>query len=142
MMSEDCTIKSVQENSLNKNLIINNAIIENDSEIFIKSQLHKSNSHKNLVSVETLQEKSIILGKNELYLSENNHSTNPDSIALENNNSFYSETFYNQNIINFEEVLKIIVIGDKGVGKSLLVNRLVSEKSSNRISSGYIPTES
>ena len=131
MMSEEWTIKAAQENSLNKNFVINNGIKENESENLFKSPLYKSNSSKTLVSIETLQEKSSILGKNELYLSENNRSTNPDSIALENNNSSYSESFYNQNIINFEEVLKIIVIGDKGVGKSLLVNRLVSEKNNN-----------
>ncbi len=140
-MSEDLTNKTVQNN---KNLLY---IDDNkySDDYFNKLSLQKSNSHKGFFLSETFPEKENSQSKNEFSPLENKSSTKPDSISLENPNFCNnSEAFLNQNLINYEEVVKIIVIGDKAVGKSLLIKKFVSEKiieNNTWESNSYSPTE-
>ena len=54
-------------------------------------------------------------------------STAVNTLSLENNEAINQiESFLSQNLINFDEILKFIVIGDKSTGKSLFVNRFTS----------------
>jgi hypothetical protein len=70
-------------------------------------------------------------------------STAPNTLSLENSNISNMEAFLNQNLINFEHILKFMVIGDKATGKSLFVNRFISEISDmdTVLKTSYIPTE-
>ena len=74
------------------------------------------------------------------YVNEN--STN--KFRLNKNNPFVDipktnlENIINQNLIITDEVIKMIIIGDKGVGKSLFVNKLCEIKN---ISQNYEPTQ-
>lgn len=45
----------------------------------------------------------------------------------------------NKNLINFDEILKFIVIGEKAVGKSLLISKIISNDTEYK--GKYIPTE-
>jgi hypothetical protein len=138
LMSEDLTKKGNANYSLS---IINNSN-ENDNENINKLSIHKSNSHKGFFLTESFTDKENLLKNSEFSPIENKNSTKPDSIGLDNTNYSNHETFLNQNLIDYEEVLKLIVIGDKAVGKTLLVNRFVSDKLVDLYESkGYIPTE-
>jgi len=141
MMSEDLSKKSVQNT---KSFLANNKN-ENNDDYLNKLSLQKSNSHKGFFFSDSFSEKEI-LSKNEFPSIEIKGSTKPDSINLENQNfSVNSEMFLNQNLITYEEVVKIIVIGDKAVGKSLLVKKFTFDKSiDNNLceNNGYAPTES
>lgn len=66
-------------------------------------------------------------------------STGPNT--LENSDFSNMEVFLNQNLINFDDIIKIIVIGDKGVGKSLYVNRFTSDVERDIDLGKYTPTE-
>jgi hypothetical protein len=70
-------------------------------------------------------------------------STGPNTLSLENSDFSNMEVFLNQNLINFDDIIKIILIGDKGVGKSLYVNRFTSDSNDERgiDLSKYTPTE-
>jgi len=138
MMSEDLTKRGIANYSLSS---MNNSN-ENDNQNINKLSIQKSNSHIGFFFTESFPEKENLLKNYEFSQLENKNSTKPDSIGLENTNYSNNETFLNQNLINYEEVLKLIVIGDKAVGKTLLVNRFVSDRldDSNQ-SKGYIPTE-
>jgi hypothetical protein len=70
-------------------------------------------------------------------------STGPNTLSLENPDFSNMEVFLNQNLINFDDIIKIIVIGDKGVGKSLYVNRFTLDSSDENCMnlSKYVPTE-
>jgi len=79
------------------------------------------------------------------HLSKN--STAQNTMSCENSNSTISniEAFLNQNLINFDDILKFIVIGEKAVGKSLFVNKFISNSNSEfeaNMSNKYLPTES
>jgi hypothetical protein len=54
--------------------------------------------------------------------------------------SFFSdqENFLNQNLISFSDIIKLIVIGDRMVGKTLFVDKLVSN---SQDVSKYCPTQ-
>ncbi len=142
MMSEDLTKKGVPNFSHMMDST-NNYFTGNEDENINKLSMHKSNSHKGFFLSESFQEKENLLIKSEFSPSVDKNSTRPDSISLDNANYSNNETFLTQNLINYEEVLKLIVIGDKAVGKSLLVNRFLSDKISDTIreSNSYIPTE-
>lgn len=138
MMSEDLTKKGIG----NFSLTINNLSNDNDKEYIDRLSLQKSNSHKCLFMAESFSDKENLLSISESSPLENKISTKSDSIGLEIVNYSNNEIFSNQNLINYEEVMKLIVIGDKGVGKTLLVNRFVSDRNSDTImDNGYIPTE-
>jgi ribosome biogenesis GTPase A len=70
-------------------------------------------------------------------------STGPNTLSLENSDISNMEAFLNQNLINFEDILKLIVIGDKNVGKSLFINRFISDVTDDAEGSiyKYTPTE-
>jgi hypothetical protein len=70
-------------------------------------------------------------------------STGPNTLSSENSDFSNMEAFLNQNLINFEDIIKLIVIGDKSVGKSLFVNKFISDSSdeSELNLSKYTPTE-
>lgn len=54
-------------------------------------------------------------------------------------NPNFKEFFLNQNIINYDDLLKIVIIGETGVGKSLFVSKLNQSKSST--CNEYCPTK-
>jgi hypothetical protein len=88
-----------------------------------------------------------------------NNKENPDlnSLGYENISCMQSETFslsqkstmstenaskdafFSQNLINFEEILKFVIIGDRAVGKTLFVNKFLGAESNT---SEYKPTGS
>ncbi len=57
--------------------------------------------------------------------------------TLANSGISDQEAFLSQNLINFCDILKLIVIGDRMVGKTFFVNRFVSESFPDK----YRPTE-
>jgi hypothetical protein len=90
---------------------------------------------KRSLSFDTLDNmdiKNLTLNKSSLTSS---MSTNP-SISI-NNPSV--QNIIKQNLVLSEEVVKLILIGDKAVGKSLFINRMINE-TDNSIIDKYIPT--
>lgn len=62
-------------------------------------------------------------------------TTSKDSTALNTLSNGYNshgmspenmENFLNQNLINFNDILKFLVIGDKSVGKTLFINKFIN----------------
>ena len=72
-----------------------------------------------------------------------NGSTGPGTYSMENSNISNMEAFLNQNLINFTDILKLIVVGDKSVGKSLFINRFISDSETDDRNCGvkYTPTD-
>lgn len=54
----------------------------------------------------------------------------PTSPCLNSLDDHKIDSFLNQNLITFHDILKFMIIGDKGVGKSLLVSQLQSPSGS------------
>jgi hypothetical protein len=53
-------------------------------------------------------------------------------------NNINLEAFYSQNFINFDDILKVFLIGDKAVGKSLFISKFLNlSEDENK----YAPTE-
>jgi hypothetical protein len=70
------------------------------------------------------------------------NSTEPNTLC--NSDMSNMEAFMSQNLINFQDILKLIVIGDKSVGKTLFVNRFVNDFDSPTNTNEllkYYPTE-
>jgi hypothetical protein len=59
-----------------------------------------------------------------LKMSMSKNSTEANTLSFENSQM---EALINQNVIDFEHILKMIVIGDKGVGKTSFIDRFVSD---------------
>lgn len=85
--------------------------------------------------------------ENEISPEASKKSTANNTLSIENSGISNLEAFVNQNLINFDEILKFILIGDKGVGKSLFVNKYISEENDSKSEQSrdsttkYAPTE-
>lgn len=87
--------------------------------------------------------------KNQISLKdfENNINISPTTKSTGSNRSGdndhnYKEFFLNQNIINYDDLLKIVVIGETAVGKSLFISQLNNHtKTSFNQTNTYCPTK-
>lgn len=59
----------------------------------------------------------------------------------DDSNPNFKEFFLNQNIINYDDLLKIVIIGETGAGKSLFISKLNQSKSSTCNTNEYCPTK-
>ena len=74
-----------------------------------------------------------------LKISLSKNSTEDNTFSFENSQI---EAIVSQNFINFEHIFKLIVIGDKAVGKTLFVDRFVSDRNPKKQENkSYVPTE-
>lgn len=107
---------------------------ENNNENNINSQFYNSEfAEENYNRFFNYQNISPMISKN---------STEPNTLC--NSDMSNMEAFMSQNLINFQDILKLIVIGDKSVGKTLFVNRFVNDFDTSTETSEllkYNPTE-
>lgn len=62
------------------------------------------------------------------------HSSN--TLSTFSNTVVQDESFISQNLIVYDELIKLIVIGNKGAGKTLFIKKIMNEDTNN----SYIPT--
>jgi hypothetical protein len=74
-----------------------------------------------------------------LKISLSKYSTEDNTFSFGNSQI---EAIVSQNFINFEHIFKLIIIGDKAVGKTLFIDRFVSDPNQNKEEyKTYVPTE-
>lgn len=133
-IDETILLKSIENMNLNyKNYLMENEINnkdDNSCEYFGELPL-KQNQHRNKdASITNLIYNSLSpLASN----STQSHTTT-EELSLTNVDAIMS-----QNLVHFDAVAKLIVIGDKSVGKSLLIERFLSPEVN--FDGKYIPTE-
>jgi polynucleotide 5'-kinase involved in rRNA processing len=139
MTIKSCTLEEqerVEEEELSNNFHnLNLSFKERDTDEFINSLTHLSkNSNfdffpKCTKAVETFRPFSLNSIDNFSIEKLSNASTNDcgDEMVM--------QSFFLQNLEIFEDVLKVMVLGDKCSGKSLLISKLLNKGKSN-----YIPT--
>lgn len=100
-----------------------------------------------VISNESLQVKSSDSSRNDqilkdslnLKMSMSKNSLDANTLSYENSQM---EAIINQNVINFEQILKLIVIGDKSVGKTLFIDRFICDENvKTNVNKIFVPTE-
>ncbi len=104
-------------------------VFDSDLQILISNEVKNSGSDQ--FSKDSMNFK--------LSINTQNSTEADDTFTFENS---HMEAIIRENVINFEQIFKLIVIGDKTVGKTLLIDRFITDENhlqrDNRV---YIPTE-
>ena len=88
------------------------------------TMIHQLNTPKKNTDDDSSDEDNLKGGNFSKKLNNISLSTLPDDIEID-------ENFINQNVITYDDSIKLIVLGEKKVGKSLLVQKLISKEESN-----------
>lgn len=102
---------------------------------------NNNNDDIDLSALDTNKNSKSILNKNSngsdySFHSSNTLSTFSNTVIQDDSNINLKESFISQNLIVYDELIKLIVIGNKGAGKSLFIKKIMNED----INSSYMPT--